>query len=214
MKKSLSHLIASAEEILEIQENLSNQKKNIISELLSDSGEFVEWQHYPEDDIIDSKTGAQYYYHAHPNSRKDFTEHGHFHLFMRNNRIKDPNILPLTHIIAISMNHYGEPQALFTVNHWVTGGVWEKASTVIEFLNKFETKQKNKSAYLNQWINSIVRLYKDDIIRLIQERDIILSNYQNNTSKEDVLDIKELEILSLISVSITSKLLELKESNE
>lgn len=40
------------------------------------------WDHYPPDDAVDAKTGARWFYHAHPPEERDAGEHGHFHLFL------------------------------------------------------------------------------------------------------------------------------------
>ena len=71
-------------EILEMYRVLKKVELNIVGEVLLDAlnkGEtFYEFNHYPDDDVYDRETHAQYYYHAH---RSETGEHGHFLCFLR-----------------------------------------------------------------------------------------------------------------------------------
>lgn len=203
---SIDRFIEAAEEVIECQRILANTGDNIVSEILRFSDNFVEWDHYPSDDIFDQTSGAQYYYHAHSNPKRDFTEHGHFHTFMKNTKEKNPDILPLTHIIAISMDVYGAPQALFTVNHWVTGGVFENANVVESFLENFLIDHAKPSWVVNRWINAMLRLYQPEIIELIQERDLSIKKYRTQHPNEDIFEMKEYEVTSYLPISIDAKL--------
>lgn len=109
------------------------------------------------------------------------------------------------------MDDYGAPQALFTVNHWVTGGVWESATTVEAFLDKFIIDHAKPSWIVNRWVNSMLKLYKPEIIKLIRERDLVIADYRKEHSGQDVFELRDLEIPSYLPISIESKLLELKD---
>ena len=205
----INQLIEAAEEVIECQRVLSNTDDNIVTELLRFADSFVEWDHYPSDDVIDQISGAQYYYHAHSNSKRGFTEHGHFHTFMKNTKKKSPDNLPLTHIIAISMDAYGAPQALFTVNHWVTGGIWENANVVKSFLDDFFIDHAKPSWVANRWINAMLKLYRSEIIELVQKRDLSIKKYNTQHPNKNASKMKELEITSYLPISINKKLQEL-----
>lgn len=208
MKSNLNidELLEAAEEVIECQRILANTGDNIVGEILRFSDNFVEWDHYPNDDVIDQATGAQYYYHAHSNPNRGFSEHGHFHTFMKNTKEAGPDVLPLTHIIAISMDVYGTPQALFTVNHWVTGGIWEDASIVESFLENFLIDHAKPSWVVNRWINAMLKLYQSEIIELIQERDFSIKKYQTQHPNQDIFEMKEYEVTSYLPISIDAKL--------
>jgi hypothetical protein len=59
------------------------------------AGDIVEWRHYPEGEVYDSASHAQYFFHRHPGPARmrpaektgakpgAKIEHGHFHLFLR-----------------------------------------------------------------------------------------------------------------------------------
>jgi hypothetical protein len=51
--------------------------------VLRGAGAVAEWTHYPEGDVYDPVSHAQYFYHAHPAGQRPAREHGHFHTFLR-----------------------------------------------------------------------------------------------------------------------------------
>ncbi len=212
MKTNFDEMLGLAEEVLECQRILANTNDNVVSDLLKRSDkEFIEWDHYPEDDVKDSISGGQYYYHAHQSPNRSFKEHGHFHIFMKNYDKNNPETLPLTHLIAISMNEFGVPQALFTVNHWITGGVWEDAFIVESFLDKFIIDHAQPSWATNRWINAMIKLYKPQIIDLVRQRDSEIIKLKKAYPQQDIFELREIEILSYLPISIESKLLEIQE---
>ena len=144
-------------EILECYRVLEKSGLNIVGEVLRDAlnrGEtFYEFEHYPADDVYDRETHAQYYYHAH---RSEVGEHGHFHTFLRPKGMP-AGVVPidypatdpwpqgdaaLSHLIAIAMDSYGYPTALFTVNRWVTAEAWYPAAQVIAMLDQIQDRPR------------------------------------------------------------------------
>ncbi|HUK08160.1 MAG TPA: hypothetical protein VLX09_09860 [Stellaceae bacterium] len=67
---------------------------SVVSEALKDADGFFEWRHYPETDVYDPVSHAQFYYHAHPPGERAAVEHGHFHTFLRP-RGMPPGVRPL-----------------------------------------------------------------------------------------------------------------------
>lgn len=112
---------------------LGKSGSNLVLEAL-DGAEFVELEHYPPGDVHDPETHSQFYFHAHPPSPTRAPDFGHFHTFLRHGALPahaTPAVLPgnavaretsavTTHLVAISMDRYGRPTALFTTNRWVT----------------------------------------------------------------------------------------------
>lgn len=205
-------MLSAAEDVLDVQHTLAESGKSIVSEMLKGTPKFIEWDHYPEKDVKDTVSGAQYYYHAHASKERNFEEHGHFHIFMRNMRLKDTckDLKNLTHLIAISMDAYGVPKAIFTINHWMSGDIWEDAGATAELLNSFHMNVDPIQPLVNKWINGMLSLYKTEILELLVTRDHILKEASANTNMEAVLASREIEIPSFLQISIEEKLHQLQ----
>lgn len=139
---TLRILLDAGEVVLESQRALHKGGLNLVGECLKGQGDFYELSHYPADDVFDSDSKSQYYFHTH---RGLDGEYGHFHTFLRAAGMP-PAITPirnsgtepwpegedaLSHLICIAMNRDGLPIGLFTTNRWVTGETWYKAEDVI-----------------------------------------------------------------------------------
>lgn len=164
----------------------------------------VEMDHYPAQDIVDDHSGSQFYYHCH---RHDGSEHGHLHLFWhatRNGRRRraaagsrrwvrtDP-----THLFAISLDARGLPQALFTVNRWVTGGHWFDAATLLGLVDRFAMRLVEGHENSCEWITSFVRMYRPVVHELLKQRDLQLATRPDPAS---ALADHALEVLSRIEI--------------
>lgn len=77
----LELMAAAGREVQDCGRVLRKTGDTIVSEILRGAGVFYEWNHYPEGDVYDPESHAQYYYHAHPPDRRGGDEHGHFHTF-------------------------------------------------------------------------------------------------------------------------------------
>jgi hypothetical protein len=138
----------------------------------------VEFEHYPEGDVIDARRGSQFYYHSH---RDGGREHGHLHLFWhatasgcrcyaRPGHRRWVRSAP-THLIAVSLDARGAPVELFTVNQWVTDGHWFDAATTMSFVERFELGAVEGHALSCRWLTGFVRLYQPLIADLLVRRD-------------------------------------------
>jgi hypothetical protein len=81
-RAELEAMAASGRVVAECQRLLVAAGETVVSEALRGADVFYEWNHYPDGDVYDPKSHAQYFYHAHPLSGPP-TEHGHFHTFLR-----------------------------------------------------------------------------------------------------------------------------------
>lgn len=217
---SLAQLQSMQRAGLEIQEMYRVLKKaemNIVGEVLRDSqnkGEtFYEFNHYPDDDVYDRETHAQYYYHAH---RSETGEHGHFHCFLRPKGmpagvapIEYPATDPwpqgddaLSHLIAIAMDGYGFPTSLFTTNRWVTAEAWYPAKQVIRMLDRFVIDHALPSLPVNRWISAMFILYRPHIEALLEQRDETVWAWAAAHPGEDVFEDRALDITSQTTISV------------
>lgn len=164
----------------------------------------LEFDHYPAEDIVDLRTGSQFYYHSH---RQDGLEHGHLHLFWhatasgrrrrpRGGRMRWSRTAP-THLFAISLDGRGLPVALFTVNRWVTDGHWFDAKSTVRLVERFHIADGAGHALSCEWLNGFVRFYRPVIAELMCRRDRRLARSGDVGAP---LRDKRLEVLSTIRI--------------
>lgn len=208
-------MLEAGEEILECYRVLRKAELNVVGEALRGQGTFVEFDHYPKDDVYDSETHSQYYYHAHREA-----EHGHFHTFLRAggmpqeaaptaNNGSEPwpaGEDAIGHLIAISMDEYGYPIGLFATNRWVTGETWYPAETVIRILGRFRMDHAFPSWPVNRWISAMLRLFRPEIEALLRHRDAIIAAWKACHPDIDVFEDRNLEITGQIAVSVEAQI--------
>jgi len=93
-RAELEAMAAAGAEVLECRRVLARSGDSILSEVLRGTADVGEWTHYPEGDVYDPLSHAQYFYHAHPAGQRPAREHGHFHTFLRP-RGMPPGVRPL-----------------------------------------------------------------------------------------------------------------------
>ena len=216
-RERLEAMRVAGREILECHRVLERGGLNIVGELLRGQGDFVEFEHYPRDYVFDDRSHAQYYYHAH---RGEEGEHGHFHTFLRApgmphgmRPVPNAGTEPwpsgdesLSHLIAISMDAYGYPLGLFTVNRWVTGDAWYAAPDVIAMLDRFEIDHANPSWPANRWITAMLRLFRPQVEVLVLARDEAVAAWARRHPGTDVFEDRELEIMSHAAISVEAQI--------
>jgi hypothetical protein len=190
-----------------------------VAEIIRDQGVFYEWTHYPEADIYDSASHAQYYYHAHAKQERP-GEHGHFHCFLRPKGMP-PGVRPaavagclprenpndaLSHLVAIAMDDRGYACELFTTNRWVTDETWYGARDVIAMLDRFAIDLARPSWPVNRWITAMLRLFRPQIEALILERDEAIAGWQRRHPNSDVFEDRRLEVTSKLDISVEDQL--------
>jgi hypothetical protein len=212
----LPAMLVAGEQVLECRRVLKKGGINLVSEVLRGQGEFVEYEHYPREDVYDPDSRAQYYYHAH---RGGSGEHGHFHTFIRQPGLVANSRAPhspspvstagpgdtgndITHLIAISMDAYGWPTGLFATNRWVTGETWYSAEDVIAALPRFQIDHAWPSWPVNIWIGAMLALFRPHIEALLRHRDKAISAWARAHPRNDVFEDRNLEITGYLPISV------------
>ena len=164
----------------------------------------VEYDHYPSDDVVDTRNGSQFFYHAH---RSHGTEHGHLHLFWHasssGRRRYVTGLSPRwarsapTHLLAIGLDNRGLPISLFTVNRWVTDGHWFDAPATQAMVDRFAMRQVPDHEASAAWLTHFVRLYRPVIAELLVRRDRRIGRH---AQLEATLQNHDLEVLSQIDL--------------
>lgn len=214
-------LFEAGVEVLECRRVLARGGLNVVGEILRGQDGFVEMAHYPPDDVFDADSHAQYYYHAH----RGIAEHGHFHTFLRAGGMPD-GVAPaqavqasepwpagdeaISHLIAVSMDAWGEPIGLFACNRWVTGETWYAAEDVIRMLDRFEIDHAWPSWSANRWLGAMLRLYRPWIEGLLRHRDAVVSAWLRAHPGADVFEDRALEITGYLPVSVPALMMALE----
>ena len=207
-------------EVLECHRSLKKGGLNVVGEVLKGQGEFVEFDHYPSDDVFDDESHSQYYYHSHRGGSEESCgppEHGHFHLFLRAPGMPEgcrPIDYPqatdawpsgneaICHLVAISMDEWGMPVGLFCTNRWVTAEAWYPAEQVIAMLDRFSVDHASPNWAVNRWMTAMVRLYRPQIESLVRQRDQVIADWQQRHPGEDVFEDRRLELTGHLAISV------------
>lgn len=210
---------AAGAEITECYRVLAKAERNIVGEVLRGEGEFIELNHFPDDDVLDRDTQSQYYYHAH---RGLDGEHGHFHTFMRPpgmpegmQPIEHKNASgpcpdgpeALSHLIGISMDAYGFPMGLFTTNRWVTDEAWYAAADVTQLLERFRIDHAAPSWPVNRWISAMFVLFRPQMRQLLIQRDATVAQWAAQHPGTDVFEDRALDIPSWVAISVEEQII-------
>ena len=230
-RSEIEPMIAAAAVIGDCRRELAARSRNIIGEVLGDRGA-SEWKHYPDGEVYDPTSHAQYFYHLHPGRDRSIREHGHFHTFLRADGMPigmAPLILPeiavadapelprqapplkhgireeVSHLIAIAVDLRGEPIRLFTTNRWVTGETWYRADDVIRILDRFAISAIVPSRTLNRWVSAMLRLFRPQIATALRMRDENVMAWRRR-HRTYVLEDPALEITSSVEISLETQL--------
>lgn len=206
----LSRMATAAETVVDCMRELHECGSNLVAEALRGSEEFVEWEHYPPEDVRDPATHAQFFFHTHAPDERDRPDYAHFHTFMGAEGMP-PGVVPadsggaaeegaaMSHLVAISMTTSGMPERLFTTNRWVTAETWYRAPDVISMVDGFAV---GGAGPLDRWITSMLVLFRPQIERLLHERDAAVDRWRATHPGIDVFEDRRLEITSSMDISL------------
>lgn len=214
----LDRMRESAESLIRCYSSLQVNGAHLLSELM-EGGPPIQWEHYPTDDVVDHRHGYQFFYHSHsPMDRDASLEHGHFHLFARLERHADAidqaredqflaslDATPATDantvsLLCISVDAFGVPTSLFTVNRWVTGGHLLSAEATLKLLRNFAIDAERHRT-VSGWINAMLVLFQPQVQQLLIQRDETLRVLATR-QKPSLLEDESAEILSSIDINI------------
>lgn len=160
---------------------------SVLSETLAGVTALSAYAHYPEGDVYDPQSGAQWYYHCHP-AEEGAREHGHFHCFVRPQGPSGP----IHHLVAVGVDADGRLVRLFTVNHWVVDDDWADAATLLPLLERFDVQMPRPSYLVNRWLTAVLVAFDAEIRALVEARDARIDAAGGNAARED----RQLEVLS------------------
>lgn len=194
--------VMAAQELAAIQLHYANKGLTLSQAALCGSPSFVEWQHYPRNDLADVASGYEFYYHAHSAQETPPDEHGHFHVFRRD--LLDQS--RFTHLIGISLDRTGLPVRIFTTNQWVTGEQFQWADRVLEDVRQFHLETKGRMAPIARWLDAFMRLFLDDIEQIVLARDLRLASLSEKMDIAKVLELREHHVLTQCNINLLDRL--------
>lgn len=195
---------------------LSTKNSQIVQQTIGNRC-FVEWEHYPDNDVRDSKHHTQYFYHAHPGKQRPFTEHGHFHLFVH---AQELGLRPPTtnyseapaHLLAISMDAAGMPNGFFIVNRWVTKGPWLSRQQCEIALDHFTVAGKQGDKQVNGALGALLRLYRQAILDVFEERDNTMRKLCKSRDRRSVFADQNIEVICYRPICLADDIQVLEEN--
>lgn len=191
---------SAAQELVNIQVRFAKSNRTLSEAALCGAREFIEWRHYPKNDMSDADTGYEFYYHAHSADEMSDGEHGHFHLFRRKGN-------DFFHLIGIALNQQGLPVRIFTTNQWVTGELMVDSRVAASALKIFAVAAKGRIAPVSKWLKLFIQLFYMDMEALIIERDLRIAALSKKMGDLDkVLKSKEHHVLTECKIDLLKRL--------
>ncbi|MCB1533849.1 MAG: hypothetical protein KDJ44_03775 [Rhodoblastus sp.] len=201
---ALEAMYAAAALALTAMQSMATRGRNPVTEALDGAADIKEWAHYPDGDARDRGGRGRYYYHVHCVEDLGEREHGHFHVFL------DPPSgeaeLAPTHVIGLAMDSAGRLIRLFTTNGWVTGEYWREAETIVAALDGFSVESDPKRSDLDEWVSSVLRLYRPQIVDLLRGRDAALREIFTRDPASDALEDRTIRVLSTMDVDLLQQI--------
>lgn len=170
-------------EFYDVVERFAELDTHPVAEVLA-TGEFRQLQQLPPRNVEDRIRGYSWYYHAHPpDPRRDWPEHGHFHLYGYSELVP-PDIVPLAlpreideekggllHLFALCISPAGVPDRIFALNRWASDEWLYPAATVAEVAQGFCIEHDSTCAMTSRWLGAMTRLLRPQLSELLEARD-------------------------------------------
>lgn len=199
-------LTRAATDIVTSMHNLAKNNSQVVERIIAEH-EFIEWQHYPDEDVRDSRRKSQYFYHAHTGRQRPFNEHGHFHLFVHAQELglrrpKPEHSEAPAHLIALSMDAQGIPTGFFSVNRWVTKGPWLSYRDCEIALDNFAVRGRQGHPDINRFLSALVIFYRQAILEVIKKRDEVMARLTEQNDIRRVFADQTIEVLCYRPISL------------
>jgi hypothetical protein len=112
------------------------------------------------------------------------------------------------------MDKFGLPIRMFTTNRWVTGEYWYEAEDVRKMIDHFLIDLAQPSWAVNRWVSALVRLFRPQIVSLIDARDVAIAQWEKEHPDVNVFDNEDLEVTSTLEINIDEQIAAVTEALE
>ncbi len=200
----LGRSAAAAAQLTQQMVRLARSGRSILGELAGAAAAPKVWQHLPEGDAHDPRSGYRYYYHCHAGHGAVHSEHGHFHVFA-----DDDSAGGVTHLAAIGVDAHGLPLRLFTTNGWITDERWRPAARVLELIDGFVLRAPQRLQQVHAWLRALLQMFRPQLRWLLRARDQRLRELRGGQPRPGLFDDRRVTVLSQIKVSLAQQALAL-----
>jgi hypothetical protein len=162
--------------VLDCLEEMGARHSNAVLELYPTQGEIIEHHRYPPDGMRIAGDTWRAYYHSHDYPGRTMEEHGHFHIFHRLSE-GSQGMQNWAHVAGLAMDREGQPLCWFSVNRWVTDGVWLPADRLDDIVSSITPGVEPPAA---RWLLGMMKLYGNELASLFRQRDKTLLQHNSN----------------------------------
>jgi hypothetical protein len=134
------------------------------------------------------------YYHSHAGP---LDEAGHFHTLRR---FGDRAI----HVVGISIDHAGWPQALFTLNHWCVGDGYEPAARIKGYARRFRLDSCSGDPRLIRFLSLLFEAFLGEIEWLQDEKVYALTAHYVRHPDGNLFEDRSVEITSRVNLCLAA----------
>ncbi len=196
MNTTASHKSYWAMQLILLLQDMAALRTNAVLNLLSGVSNLQPEGRYPESGMLFADGKWRAFYHCHEATSVQSDEHGYFHLFT------DSGDQQWSHVAGLSISKEGQPLRWFSVNRWVTDSNWLERKDLTGHLKKLPAKNKEDSLTAS-WLLVMLQLYADDLQALLAERDEQIRHSMQGRSLEEILEDRELYMLSSRAIDLT-----------
>lgn len=167
--------------LVESMNQMARRNTNAVLLTLNGVQSIKPYQRYPQEPFYFADNCWRAFYHCHASPVAYEHEHGHYHFFTRDNPGAE-----WSHVVALSINEYGQPLGLFTTNLWVTDGAWFESRQLSQQLQYLE--QGDDEILPLNWFRYVLLLYQGIIVQLLNERDQKLQELYPHNHEQAFID--------------------------
>lgn len=223
----LARMAEAGQRLIATARILAKTGDSVVGEVTGACGPIHPYAHYPEGDVVDRESGAQFFYHLHPvpplaagtGKVPESDLNGHFHCFVPAPADREAAGLPqvrrgsgMAHLVAVEVDRHSLPVRLFTTNRWVTDETWVEASAASRLADRFLVELARPSLSAAIWISSLVRLFQPQVAALLAARDAAIAALARARPGSDPYEDRCLEIPSALCVSVEAQMADVRSA--
>lgn len=211
----LARMAEAGQRLIGTARILAKTGDSVVDEVTRDCGPIHPYTHYPEGDVVDRESGAQFFFHMHPIAPLNGAPglNGHFHCFVpAPGEAREAGVQPLrrgsgmAHLVAVEVDRQSLPVRLFTTNRWVTDETWVEAPAAARLADRFVVELARPSLSVSIWLSSLMRLFQPQIVALLAARDAAIAALASLNPGVDPFECRALEVPSAMAVSVEAQM--------